>query len=369
MSMYSTFTHKDGHTEFSGGGGGGGGGGSLLSYVLAPSIHLNNSVLPCTRILLIPYHHPIDACRTAFYAQPSIQAALACPPEEACCFAELTVDSTETAEFRFATASWMRNCLRNVFVTSNQAQSTSMIIKNILRESYAFSDLVRDTHDTDAVIEGQYSGVFQVHHIQTRIADEVESVLASTQLPDGSHPAYDFHYGMADIFRRLNDAHTHYDTPFFQWSLLRVATLWPQSNSDGQQVFVLKSKITPPDSEYYFVGEVVEHIYSDVHSIDMPNVADYEGRVVTHVNGIPAAAYMQQRADMMGGIKSPGGRLNALLNTESASNSEPMDTTPPPDMEEEVFTFEDGTSVSWKITVRFDGNATVSPRTEIAGPS
>lgn len=294
-----------------------------------------------------------------------------CREAETCCFEDLVTRVFELegggyeegyeeegrweVAIRYTTPSWMRTCLRSVKYSGSKATATATIIKNILRETYAFSDLVRDTHDTDSFVSGRYAGNFNVHHLRVPISASVDKVLQDSKLEGGHHhSAYDFHYGVAEIFHSLNDAHTSYETPFGDFALHRAVTLWPQLESNNKQVFVLKSLLDDFSAE-------VAGIYRDVHGVEMPDISLYKGQVVTHVNGVPAAEYMQQRADAFGGIKSQGGRLNNLLNMESSygGDIEPLGDHPPPEVDEEVFRFEDGTEVTWKLTISYEGGAEV----------
>lgn len=73
-----------------------------------------------------------------------------------------------------------------------------------------------------------------------------------------------------------------------------------------------------------------------------------QGKIVTHVNGKPAGEHLQARADAAASMRDAGARLNFLLGHHAA---EVLDIYPPPPLDEEVFTFADGSQATWKLTV------------------
>lgn len=109
-------------------------------------------------------------------------------------------------------------------------------------------------------------------------------------------------------------------------------------------------------------------IYEAVHGEPAPDPELLLGKVVTHVNGVPAARHMQQLADARGGmLRSPGARLNLLLMEDDPLGCI-LDEVRPPSTDSEVFTFEDGTLVEWKLTVAYNGNSEVGRHIAAAQP-
>jgi hypothetical protein len=259
----------------------------------------------------------------------------------------------------YTSPSWMRACLQSVAMDGDKARATVTIIRNILLETYSFSDLVRDSKNTNSSVEGRYAGSFQVHDIAVPAVEMLDAVLQASSLPDDDRvSSYSFHYGLAEIFRQLYDGHTQYSTPFADWGLYRVVTLIPELNSDGEQVYTLKAM--PGWGEGGFgTGFFTPQRYELVHGVPIEGIAGKEGKRVLTVNGVPVEDYVQARADSLGGIKSASGRVNNLLNNDYVPGMEILAGRPPPESDIEVFEFADRTSAAWHVTVVYFGNATV----------
>lgn len=293
-------------------------------------------------------------------------AHAACVTGEPCCFEEQFTLNLSDYYYDYdneplrvlTTPSWMRSCLESVGMDGGKARATITILRNVLLETYSFSDLVRDSHNTNSSVDGRYSGKLGVHHVAVRAVDELEAILADSQMPGDQVSSYKFHYGLADTFRRLYDGHTYYTTPFAEWIIYRPVTLVPRLNATGGQEYVLKA-MPHWEPGGLFPGWLTAGRYSAVHGMPVPDMSQHKGKVVLAVNGVPVAEYVQARADKMGQIKSASGRVNALLNFDAEPGTEFLSGAPPPLEDTEVYLFADGSTAEWGLTVEYTGSAQV----------
>jgi len=304
-----------------------------------------------------------------------------CSASEPCCFADLHStqekppedgtagwdEPTAAAQLvsRYTTPSWMRSCISSMHVGHDKAAMTADILKSALRNAFPHTELLTDSRSSGlADNAGRGPRLPMPHSVKLNLPAAIDRVLEGSQLQaphvhrEGGggqtvHSAWDFHYGLADALRLTYDPRTYYITPFTSWSLYRVASLWPALDARGAQIYVLDASPEWARGGCCGTAFTIED-YRAVHGEPPPELSLYEGLQVTHVNGDPAEVYMQRRADSLGQLRSPGARLNHLLQQEAA---EPLFAQPPPNTDEETFTFADGSSATWKLTVVHSGDA------------
>eukprot|EP00873_Tetraselmis_striata_P012216 jgi/Tetstr1/432480/TSEL_021856.t1 len=251
---------------------------------------------------------------------------------------------------RYAAPSWMRTCLSSVPVLGSVADATAALIRAGLSQSCALCGLAADSGA--AAAEAALAGAptnGSVFPSRVDVLGAVDAALAGSVMPgspvgERQHSAFQLHYGLAAALHSLRDAHTHYLTPFYDWSLHRAVVLWPHLMPGGAQVYIL---VQAPEWTY-MPGGLNEAVYTAVHGLPPPQLEAYQGKIVTHVNGKPAGEHLQARADAAASMRDAGARLNFLLGHHAA---EVLDIYPPPPLDEEVFTFADGSQATWKLTV------------------